>query len=969
MPNYDQFKKAWNSMWNAERKKYTEQYKNDAQFQQFANQYSQEMKNTGSQWNVNQNLDTNTNQWTNTQQWVVNNQNQTNANETNWQNQTNFSEQKKPDVDKSVVAENFDQSRLTNDNAQVSVKEWTAAQTWMPDYEADSDARDNEIVNNLNAYINSNPEFFSDRATFNQNFHYSERNQRQKTLLDSFWKGQEDRKKASTYATGDSISEGMKNWDITPDQMNYIKSMNPDAYREWQEKQQENVDKMIANMSVPSNPTDTAELFSQLVEKLGLQPWDPYKIYENWYGMCEQLGVFRDSQQLATLSNNIAGIYATMNNNVQSISSQLEWRYSAWYIAAKINKENSALNAQAANMQTSYNLLLQNRQQNLAIANQSATALQMQGQEDSRIFNQKLAWLGFAMQADSYRTPEQQAQLQLQTAQIQNDLNLLNQSKLNDLSLYNQKQLNDLNLQYQADLFRQQNQLQNELTDLSVSDENQLRANLNNVLSQYYAQWWDIIKRPQAQALDDILAYAKEKWISVAQALKENFVEPLQSKTEYKNVIASKFAAPVKSWVTVNSDWSIDFWVTTEWWLTYTPITSTQLYWWFRDFVDSKKVWDKWWQCWKFVNDYLQSMWFNRIYKDSVSSKLNSINTDKNDLDNLSVWSVAVFDYAWVNWVSENSKKYGHVAIVTEIDKANNRVKVIESNNKWDEKISTRWVSLNGNALKWFFDPSKWSDTQSANPNLAKDINAQALLKQIETWQITDTKISEAREELVAKWYGQEFMNALNRWFKVNLNEAQNKMLDTTLNRFNSNQIVKDFESAGNQVWNLIEALNANNWVWDTAAIFTFMKVLDPSSVVRESEFENAASTAWYTNPKALWQKYVSHGWDGTWLTDAQRGNFKEFAKSLIKSQSKMYQQKYDDAIRYLNNANIDEMWYPTNYADLIIKSLEDSWSSKVSFNSNTKNNINWYEQYTSWGNNNQVYSDWLPNNFYSFWS
>jgi hypothetical protein len=43
------------------------------------------------------------------------------------------------------------------------------------------------------------------------------------------------------------------------------------------------------------------------------------------------------------------------------------------------------------------------------------------------------------------------------------------------------------------------------------------------------------------------LAYAKEKGISVAQALKENFVEPLQSKTEYKNVIASKFAAPVKS--------------------------------------------------------------------------------------------------------------------------------------------------------------------------------------------------------------------------------------------------------------------------------------------------------------------------------------------------------------------------------------------------------------------------------------
>ena len=58
MPNYEQFKQAWNSMGNAERRKYTEQYKNDSQFQQFANQYSQEMKNTGSQWTENQNLNT-----------------------------------------------------------------------------------------------------------------------------------------------------------------------------------------------------------------------------------------------------------------------------------------------------------------------------------------------------------------------------------------------------------------------------------------------------------------------------------------------------------------------------------------------------------------------------------------------------------------------------------------------------------------------------------------------------------------------------------------------------------------------------------------------------------------------------------------------------------------------------------------------------------------------------------------------
>jgi hypothetical protein len=54
----------------------------------------------------------------------------------------------------------------------------------------------------------------------------------------------------------------------------------------------------------------------------------------------------------------------------------------------------------------------------------------------------------------------------------------LNQAKANDLNLYNQ---------YAA--AKLQNQLQQELTDLSVEDEAQLKANLNNALSTYYQQY------------------------------------------------------------------------------------------------------------------------------------------------------------------------------------------------------------------------------------------------------------------------------------------------------------------------------------------------------------------------------------------------------------------------------------------------------------------------------------------------
>jgi hypothetical protein len=78
----------------------------------------------------------------------------------------------------------------------------------------------------------------------------------------------------------------------------------------------------------------------------------------------------------------------------------------------------------------------------------------------------------------SYRTPEQQAQLDIQKQQALNDVNLLYTSQLNDLNRYNQYATTKM-----------QNQLQQELTDLSVEDEAQLKANLNNALSDYYKNY------------------------------------------------------------------------------------------------------------------------------------------------------------------------------------------------------------------------------------------------------------------------------------------------------------------------------------------------------------------------------------------------------------------------------------------------------------------------------------------------
>jgi len=530
--------------------KVKEQYEklNDQQKQQFANDNSWQVQDFLKQYNAEMN---------NNQQSNNNSSNFNNGNGNNWQNQTNF---ETPTVNKTENQtywktefdknEQLDKSMFNQAPWQITVKEWTAQQTGKPDYQLESDARLNEMKSNLDQYFATSPRMFQDRQTFNKMFDYNNReSDAQRELLDSYWKRKQDIDNASKYTSWDGIESWMKDADITTDQLNYIKENNPEAYREWQQKQQDEINLRIANLATPADPTDNAELFNTLLNKLGLEPWDPYQIYDNWYNMAERLWVFSDSEKLKSYQNQLDQNHSKMESIMNRYAASTWWTVSDNLAASRMQKALAPYQQREVDLQNSYTTLLNGRNSNLAIANQSAQALAMQAQEDQRIWNQRLQGLGFAMTTASYRSPEQQAQLQLQTASIQNDLNLLNQSKLNDLNRYNAYATAKL-----------QNQLQQELTDLSVEDEAQLKANLNNALSTYYQQYWDIIQRSQPQVVDDIIAYAKKKGISVAQAMTENFIKPLQNKKEYKNMIAKNYPADTtwqQSWQYVdNGDWT-----------------------------------------------------------------------------------------------------------------------------------------------------------------------------------------------------------------------------------------------------------------------------------------------------------------------------------------------------------------------------------------------------------------------------
>jgi hypothetical protein len=109
---------------------------------------------------------------------------------------------------------------------------------------------------------------------------------------------------------------------------------------------------------------------------------------------------------------------------------------------------------------------------------------------------------------------------------------------------------------------------------------------------------------------------------------------------------------------------------------------------------------------------------------------------------------------------------------------------------------------------------------------------------------MTNTDVAKIGDLAAEQGRSEEWREALKQGMNTSLTDTQLKMSEKTDSTFSSNAIVKEFESAVNQIEQLQTALNDNSGVGDMSAIFTFMKTLDPSSVVRETEFDSAAATA-----------------------------------------------------------------------------------------------------------------------------
>ena len=692
--SYDQRKKSYDSMNDSQKQQYNDLLKNEKD-DYIGNQYMKQYNQANQQTNSSSPLP----------------EMPTEMSVPSWEEQKPLNQQT-PTVQKTEnqtnaqVSPDLDQSKFNQAPWQITVKEWTAQQTGKPDYQISTDARLNEMKSNLDQYFATSPRMFSDRQTFNKVFEYNNReSEAQRQLLDSYRKRKEDMDKASQYTSWEAINNWLKNAEITTDQLNLIKEYDPEAYKQWQELQEEQIKLRIVNDIVPPLMEDIASQINDMINRLWIQAQEALDIEWIYNDTMDRLWAYQTLEDANRTVKQIEEITNKKTAIMNRYAASTWWTVSDALAAARMAKAIAPYNEQLQWLQYQYQDYYNLYSQKTATATQAANVRAMQAQENQRIWTQKCQALWFAMDVMSYRTPEQQAQLRLQEQQAKNEMQLLQQSRLNDLNRYNAYATAKLN-----------NQLQQELTDLSVEDETQLKANLNNALSDYYKNYGDIIQRSQAQAVEDIIAYAKKHGISVAQAMTESFIKPLQNKKEYKQMIATNYGMLSKnSWVSTFKIWDTEFidyngqLYTAEefnkqfWGKTsskaYNSVSSEAMSTWLNNFLDNLSKYNgKGWQCAKFVNDYLEEIWVGKYFgTEDAKTRAGFSNTDSP-----TIWSIAIFDY---NQKSDDWKNYGHVGIVTDITQSGDLI-ILDSNFGRDGKIQFRTVNPSSASLKWFFDPT-----------------------------------------------------------------------------------------------------------------------------------------------------------------------------------------------------------------------------------------------------------------------
>ena len=312
-----------------------------------------------------------------------------------------------------------------------------------------------------------------------------------------------------------------------------------------------------------------------------------------------------------------------------------------------------------------------------------------------------------------------------------------------------------------------------------------------------------------------------------------------------------------------------------------------------------------------------------------IQEKLNN-NKSLFDVLGTNVWTYEWnrgYDLAWTKWtpvVSWNGWK------VIETDTAWEQVGSIFKSGKWAKPYGNTVLmeDENGNKIRYSHLDSIWvkkddvlgfGDIIGAMGNTGNVLGKNG--EKLTAEQLAqgrgshvDVEIKDPSGKLLTNAEQVNYLKNQKKW-TTDITDKQFTQYNQMYSKFTADPNVKAFESALAWGWDLIASLKSSNWPWDVGAVFWFMKSLDPQSVVKEGEFALAAKSAW------VWEQFKNipaNKLEGTILTEDQRKAFWKLAFEYIKNKWKIYDIKYNDLTKVLNNQWIPKNYYPTKMTEMI---------------------------------------------------
>lgn len=691
-----------------------------------------------------------------------------------------------------------------------------------------------EIINNLNATAWTSPSMFKDLNTFKQNFSYDKRApEQQKALADRYTWYQKvqsfQNMNAKDIASG-KIAVNME------DLSKYSPTLYNQVVAEKAKKTAlDKINAWINNKIEDPEVVEDTPVENTIMDNVKKMFWEPqtYDLVARTKEIKEQYGLADLQTEVTAKKAEVTRIKNLMNNKLEEVRKRYEWTWATeWFIRAMASKENTYLQNELDWAMADYTQSADNMNNAITNINDELWTEMKQYELNSQSIKDRMSQLGFYYQY----TPQGQAE----QAQMKYEL---------------------------------------EYPDMNTGTVSQQKYALNQALTDYYKDYGMIIKRPQAQVVSDVLAYAKTNGISTSQALQENFIKPLQNKPEYtmiKNKALGVETPKQPSWtydydpetwkytVKMSGEWALPTniqadmdrksivnayssalgWVTS---LNQLGSTVSSI---FQD-------WTYWGQCWFAVNNVSKAIGSDVHFWNSLEEKINPAWTYTKSKSPI-VWSYVVMDSPTQPWS-------WHVWIVTSINN-DGTFNMKSSNYNWSEQ---------------------WRTDENINPNS----------KAIRTFIVPDAK---------------------SLWTKQNLTSDQQKQVDKVITDFENEPIVKEFNTINTQVKYLNSIPNNTQNPWDDMAlIYWFAKIMDPNSVVREWEYATAKKYA-----QSLWEQYakeIDQAVNWKWfLSQNARTKLKETITNKLAVNTQFVSWLMDQKAKQMEKYGVKNgRQYLTNYLDL----------------------------------------------------